>query len=179
MSFPSEVPPEFEDLADQIGEFIHHWGFKKVHGKIWTHLILSEEPLDAGELIRRLRISKALASMSIRDLMEYQVILEAGKSSRGTILYKPNLEVSNVIINVLRRREKRIISRIQSSYKMVRDLNQDERKRLQIDPSRFKLLGELVKSAERSLDAMIAMSEMDLSSWEKFNVTEEHTESVN
>ncbi|MGA3762246.1 ArsR family transcriptional regulator, partial [Bacillus velezensis] len=85
--------PELEDFAEQIGQFIEYWGFKRVHGRLWVHLMLSEAPLDASQLIRRLRVSKALVSMSLGDLLEYDVIEEAGKSARGTQLYRAREDV--------------------------------------------------------------------------------------
>lgn len=106
------VPPEMEDVASQIGEFIEYWGFKNVHGRIWTHLFLAETPLDASDIVERLCISKALVSMSISDLLEYEVIQFAGKSERSTVLYKANPNVTSVIVNVLRKRERRMLSRI-------------------------------------------------------------------
>src|SRR4051812_25087650 len=114
------VLPELEDLAEQIGEFIEYWGYKKVHGRIWTHLILSETPLDATALIRRLGISKALASMSLADLISPGVIYEAGRGKRGTILYAPNLNLTQVILNVLRQRERRMLARIAASFALLK-----------------------------------------------------------
>src|SRR5258708_3849854 len=77
-----EYPHEIESLSNEIGKFIHHWGFKKIHGKIWTHLYLSETPLDAGTLMKRLDVSKALMSLSLRDLLKYKVIIRAFETSR-------------------------------------------------------------------------------------------------
>ncbi len=97
--------PELEDLADQIGEFIHYWGFKRIHGRIWTHIYLAAKPLDAADLVRQMKISKALVSISLRELIDFEVIEEVGKSSRGTHLYRANPDILKVILSVLRQRE--------------------------------------------------------------------------
>ena len=95
--FSIHYPSELDALAEQVGEFIQYWGFKKVHGRIWTHLWLSDHPLDAGDLGKRLQISKALVSMSIADLLEYDVIQEVGRGEQGTTLYRSNPDQTQVI----------------------------------------------------------------------------------
>lgn len=57
------LPPELEDLANEVGDFICYWGFKKIHGRLWTHIYLARVPLDAGQLMQRLKVSKALISL--------------------------------------------------------------------------------------------------------------------
>ena len=92
-----KISPELEDLAHQIGEFMEYWGFKKVHGQIWCHLFLSSTPLDASELMSRLGISKALVSISLKELLKYEVIRESGKSDRGTRCYQATEDVMTPI----------------------------------------------------------------------------------
>lgn len=117
------IPPELEDVVNQIGEFTQHWGFKNVHGRIWVHLFLTSEPLDAADLIERLKISKALVSMSINDLIDYDVIQANGKSSRGSTLYRANPDVISVIENVLRKRERHMLSRISTATRLLKKLS--------------------------------------------------------
>src|SRR5690606_9879511 len=98
----SKVPPEFEDLASQIGEFIEYWGFKKIHGQIWTHIFLSQNPIDATTLVKRLHVSKALVSLAIKDLMKYEVIQVVGQGTRRKVLFQSNPDLTRVICSVLR-----------------------------------------------------------------------------
>jgi DNA-binding transcriptional regulator GbsR (MarR family) len=160
--------PEVEELSEQIGEFIRYWGFKKIHGKIWLQIYLAEEPLDAAGLIARLGISKALVSMSINDLLGYRVILSRGKSVRGTQLYSANPDLMEAILGVLRARERKMLSRIQASYRQVQKAVSEVKKPLGVDAGKVEQLGELIDSAEDVLDAFLDFKQVDLSIWGKF-----------
>lgn len=166
---PLRIPPELEDVVNQIGEFIEYWGFKNVHGRIWVHLFLADEPLDAADLIERLGISKALVSMSISDLIDYDVIQIAGKSGRGTTLYKANQDVTTVITNVLRKRERRLLSRISSASRLLKDLPEDARGTVRLNSTRIQSLLEMVRAAELTMDGMLQMSEVSFQCWSNFN----------
>jgi DNA-binding transcriptional regulator GbsR (MarR family) len=158
--------PELEELAEQVGEFIRYWGFKKVHGKIWLHLFLSPEPLDAADLRARLKISKALVSMSLQDLIHYRVILPMGKGSRETLVYQSNPEIMESILNVLRSRERKLLARIQASFKTVKKSSEKE-----IDAEKAKILGQMLDSAESLLDGFLEFQQVDLGAWSNFAST--------
>ncbi len=157
--------PEVEKLTVQIGDFMHYWGFKRIHGQIWAHIFLSQDPLDAQSLIDRIGVSKALISISIKDLLEYDVIKEIGKSEKGTYLYEPNPNVVEVILNVLRKRERKMLSDIEMSCKSVRDLSQDDKKKMNLNHKRVRTMGRMIKEAQNTLTGMIALGELSLSSW--------------
>ena len=70
----SFYPPELDQVCLMIGRFIEYWGFKDIEGRIWAHILLSNRPLCAKDLIDRLDISKGLVSMSLSRLMEYEVV---------------------------------------------------------------------------------------------------------
>ncbi|MFN8944090.1 MAG: GbsR/MarR family transcriptional regulator, partial [Pseudobdellovibrionaceae bacterium] len=95
---PKEIlPPELIELTDQIGLFIEYWGFKKIHGQIWSHIFLSKTPLDATTLVKRLGVSKALVSLAIKDLVQYDVIQVVGQGEKRTILFQSNPDLISVI----------------------------------------------------------------------------------
>lgn len=162
------TPPELDDVATQIGEFIEYWGFKNIHGRIWTHLFLSPEGLDAGELIERLGVSKALVSMSIADLVEYDVIRNVGKPNRSTTCYQTNPDVIAVITNILRKRERRMLSRLSSAVKLLSHLPKAARNNIEISPDRTTLLSEMIQTAETSLDQMLQLSDISMNCWTSF-----------
>jgi DNA-binding transcriptional regulator GbsR (MarR family) len=166
---PLRIPPEVEDVASQIGEFIEYWGFKNVHGRIWTHIFLSAEPLDAADLIERLGISKALVSMSISDLLEYEVIQIAGKSPRSTTTYRSNPDIMSVITNVLRKRERRMLSRVSAAARLLKTLPADCKSSVKISDDRIQVLNEMVRTAESSLDTILELGEASFAIWSMFN----------
>jgi DNA-binding transcriptional regulator GbsR (MarR family) len=58
-------PPELKQLELSVAQFMQYWGFKKIHGRIWTHLFTSQKPLDSITLMSRLKVSKGLMSLAI------------------------------------------------------------------------------------------------------------------
>lgn len=149
--------PEMEYLADLVGEFIEYWGFKKIHGKIWTHLYLSEVPLDASALIQKLEVSKALISISLKDLLDFHVIIESGLSAEGTRLYVANPDIQKVITNVIRQREKIMMGKIQAAFNHVKKLSKEEVTTHQLNTNRMKDLDKFIKNGEKGLDAIITL----------------------
>lgn len=163
--------PEMQDLAEQIGEFIHYWGFKRVHGRIWTHLYVAQKPLDAADLVRQMKISKALVSISLRELLEFEVIEEVGKSSRGTHLYRTNPDILKVILAVLRQREKRILSRIQSAQESLQKTVKDDRASHGMSDQNIAQLGQLIQNASVGLESFIAFRSVDFGEWRQAFIT--------
>lgn len=147
--------PEVEDLAEQIGRFIEYWGFKKVHGQIWCHLYLSATPLDAAAIMAKVGISKALVSISLKELQEFGLIAEVGKSPRGTRTYQATDDVVSPILATIRRRERRLISRIESSYSLLSKLSAKELTRHDLNTKRMSYLGVLIKIANFGLDTIV------------------------
>jgi DNA-binding transcriptional regulator GbsR (MarR family) len=149
--------PEIDYLAELVGEFIEYWGFKKIHGKIWLNLYLSEYPMDAATLMSKLSVSKALISISIRDLLDYQVIFERGLSESGTRLYEANSDLHRVITQVLRQREKIMMGKIQAAFHQLKSLPKEEIQNSKIEQSRIKDLDRFIKNGDKGLKTLMAI----------------------
>jgi DNA-binding transcriptional regulator GbsR (MarR family) len=147
--------PELDDLSEQVGAFIQYWGFKRIHGKIWTHLFLSETPLDATTLVRRLKVSKALVSFSIRDLLEYEVIQEVARGRGRTIYYRTNPDVTSVILNVLRLRESKMLSQVMVSTKQLRATSTENLAEMKVNAEKIKELESMIGGAQGFLTGLI------------------------
>ncbi len=160
-------PPELEELVNQIGNFIEYWGFKNVQGRIWAHLWVANEPLDAAELMRRLKISKALVSISMKEMLEYEVVLEVGKSERGTTLYRANPDQQKVILNVLRRRERMMLNRISSAFRLLEKMDPQDKIYHRISAEQTNRLGEMIQNAEVLLDSMLQIRAEDSNFWKQ------------
>ncbi len=148
-----------EALAQQVGSFMEYWGFKAIHGRIWLYLFLSPQPLDAAALICRVKVSKALISMSISDLLEYDVILEKGKSPKGTLLYAANPDVTSVVFGVLRKRERQMLANAASAFQLVQQDFRSGDIQDGIDGARLQTLGEMVQAAQGALEAFIFLGD--------------------
>lgn len=163
------MPPELDALADEVGDFICYWGFKKVHGRLWTHLFLAKDALDAGQLMGRLKISKALTSLSLNDLLKYEVILEHGKSNRGTQLYIANQDVLDVILNVLRARERKMLARAEISQKMLYQLGESALASARLQADRVESIGRLIGQAQNALTGLLELAHVNLQPVESLN----------
>lgn len=149
---------------------MRYWGFKVIHGRIWTHIYLSETPLDAGTLIERFGLSKALMSLSLNDLLKHKVILEGPKSPKGTQTYVANPEVLDVILSVLKRREKQMLGEIKSAHdRLAAAIDNHAKEETKINPARMNQLGRLIHQAQITLDAILEVSHLDLREWRVFN----------
>ena len=156
----SEVS-QLEELADRVGDFIKYWGFKRIHGQIWVHLYLSKEPLDAGQLIKRLGVSKALISMSLSDLLSYDVVHRAGKSTHGTQLYEANEDIEAVIVNVIKTREQKLVAKAKVAFEALDSLSVFEKERLHLDQTRLDSMGEMMGAASAAVRALLSASTIE------------------
>lgn len=156
---------ELDELANAIGRFIHYWGFKQIHGRVWAHIFVAAAPLDAGTLMKRLNVSKALMSLSLNDLLDYNVIQESSKSKRGTQTYIANPKVIDVIISVLERREKKLLQAIDASCDSLCKVPSDRLNQAGLDVPRLKTLSLMIKEAQATLNSMLDLTTEDFKHW--------------
>ena len=116
------MEPLVNDLSYKIGQFIEYWGFKEIHGRLWTLIFLAPGPVDANYLIKNLKVSKALVSMSLKDLIHYNVIIET-LPKKGTQCYEPNLDLLTVITDVLLQREAKMLLEIKNTCELLTRAN--------------------------------------------------------
>jgi DNA-binding transcriptional regulator GbsR (MarR family) len=150
-----KLPPELDSLADGIGRFIEYWGFKAIHGRIWTLLYLSKVPLSSIEISRKLNVSKTLLSFSISELLDYDVIQEAGKGIKRTVYFRANPNITAVILNVLRKRERPLMGEIYSSFEQVHQHSQQIDSEFKLDLERMRKMREFILSAQEALQSLI------------------------
>lgn len=156
-----EMPKEINELSELVGQFIQYWGFKKIHGQIWTHVWLAEKPIDATTLVKRLDVSKALVSLAIKDLIHYDVVQVLDQGDRRKMLLIPNEDVHTVISNVLRQRETHMLKKIRQTQDNVLTLSKDHRKKLNIHENRLEQMIAMTEMAQVALAALIK-SNLDL-----------------
>jgi DNA-binding transcriptional regulator GbsR (MarR family) len=147
--------PELDELAERVGEFIQYWGFKRIHGKIWAHLYLSEVPLDATTLVKRLRVSKALVSFSIHDLLEYNVIREVARGRGRTVLFEASPDLTGIILNVLRLRERKMMTQVMGAAELLGRATPEMMGEMKVSPRKLSDMREMVDSAQSVLDFVI------------------------
>lgn len=138
---------------------MEYWGFKNVQGQFWAHLTLSETPLDTAELMRRTGVSKGLASIYLKEMLQYEVIEEVGRASHGTVLYRANPNQDQVIFNVLRKRERVLISQAQEAWKKCESLSAQRKKEGNLSEVGLKQAGDLIQHTSTVIDLFIRSQE--------------------
>lgn len=151
----SKAPQEVLSLSKCIGSFIQHWGFKKIHGQIWTLIFLSKSPLNSTVITKRLQVSKALVSLAIKDLLKYKVI-EVTEKKNKEIYFRSNPEIFKVICDILNSREKVMISNtreavntLQKNAQIIQESN------FPVDPKKVEEMGQMIDLAQASLQWMM------------------------
>ncbi|MEC7278254.1 MAG: hypothetical protein VXV96_18170 [Bdellovibrionota bacterium] len=166
MDYKEQLVRDVDALCESVGEFIRYWGFKKIHGKIWCHLFLSTQPLDATELIERTEVSKACMSQSLAELLDYQVI-EVLDDSKKKKQYIPNRNILTVITGVLRKREQNILCSIHSQFRAVENFNEEQLELVGVDKKRLEKLGGMIKFAEKLLCSVLRFESISFKAFKK------------
>lgn len=154
----NKIIPELKELEELVGTFMQYWGFKKIHGRIWTHLYTSSEPLDSQTLITRLKVSKGLMSLAVRDLLEYEVIVPVSTGKHGVTFYQANPDVMSVITNVLRKREAVMLSSVSSCIERISSNSKTELTNAQLDLNKIENIKKMTESAQGLLNMFIMHS---------------------
>ena len=156
-------------LADSVGDFIRYWGFRRIHGQIWTQVYLSSDPLSGADLVRRLKVSKALVSPALSELEDYGLILPAGGDGK-TKLYTAAPDVFGVIKKILQSRERKLIQRSAQHCQKLMDLQAPEPaldEPSDLNTEHLQQLSGMIQSAEAALDLVVHFaSPQDLSHWQ-------------
>ena len=138
---------QLTDLSQCLSELVHNWGFKRIHGRIWTRLFLSTRPLDAADLIQQLDISKALVSISIRELLDLKAVEEVGRSARGTNLFRANGNLGEIYLQLLRQREQKQLEQTSAALSMLANLDAATLNECEVSPSQMDKLSAHLRTA--------------------------------
>lgn len=95
-------------VADQIGRLMEFWGFKRVHGRVWTILFLAQQPLSAADIRHRLDISVGATSMALAELRRWSAVREVRSGSRS-VHFEPETNIWRLVSRVLQDRERRML----------------------------------------------------------------------
>lgn len=139
--------------ADLTGDFIRYWGFRKIHGEIWTIVYLANKPVSGTELVEILAVSKALVSPALKELEAEGLITQTESENSKTKRYTAAEDVYQIIKNVLNRREKPLIEKIiDAQQKLGLEMSKSDSACHQfINPSRFENLTKMTDMAQMGL----------------------------
>jgi DNA-binding transcriptional regulator GbsR (MarR family) len=101
----AKTDPRILQACDTVGRAIELWGFKRVHGMIWTWLYLRPEASSAHDIKEGLGISTGLTSMTLADLAKWGVIHRRTPAGERRELFEAERNIWQPIFRVLRERE--------------------------------------------------------------------------
>lgn len=146
-----------QQLSLSIGNFIRYWGFRRIHGALWTQLYLSKTPLSCTDLTERLGLSKALISPALEELCVYELIVEVPSPNEKIRLYTAAENINKVILHVLKTREAKMLKQITHDFSSLRNKVSDS---ALVDESRVESLGEMITSANLMLQLMLTQDDL-------------------
>ena len=140
-------------LSDSIGDFIRYWGFRRIHGALWTQLYLSPKALSGAQLVTRLKVSKALVCPALQELETWGLLLPVQTTNAKTKYYKADPDVFKVIRKVLAQREKHMINQVDKNLSLLKTHSNTET----IDQDRLFQLEGMIQSAQTGLQMLLLM----------------------
>lgn len=135
-------------LANEVGEFIAYWGFKKIHGQAWTLIYLSPKPIGAGEITSTLKVSKSLVSIALKELCDYQLVRIASAPGRKVKRYVATENVFGIIQNILATRELVLIQSAEKEQQILSEQSVRSPSKVAISSERLRSLGEMIQGAK-------------------------------
>jgi DNA-binding transcriptional regulator GbsR (MarR family) len=102
-----------DSMLDGLGQLSDYFGFSKVIGQLYGTMLLSDKPLCLDDLVERLDISKASASMNMRTLENLGMVRQVwvrGSNGRRKY-YEAETDFLQIVSNVLSGREMRDVDR--------------------------------------------------------------------
>ncbi len=110
-----DVDPELLAELPTFEQFFKTFGFKRLHGRVWGLLVLSEGPLSSKEIAARLEISAGATSTTLNELAEWGAISSAFDSSRRSHLHSPVGNALSIVATVFRRREQVVFEQFRAT----------------------------------------------------------------
>lgn len=154
----SQCSPELMALAKEVGNFIQYWGFKKIHGQIWTLVFLSQKPLNSTIITKKLNVSKALISLAIKDLLQYKVI-EITEKKNKEIYFRSNPNIFSVVQHILETRESKMLEKILKAHNEFNKTSPcSGTSEFKIDSNKVEELGFMIMAAQGTLQSLMKNS---------------------
>ncbi len=91
------------DVCDRTGDFIEWWGFRAIHGRVWTLLAMLDRPMAQVDIAHVLGVSTALVNGAVRELEELGLVQRTTDHRQAPVVAV--FDVWPVITHVLRGRE--------------------------------------------------------------------------
>ena len=158
------------EVADAIGDFIAYWGFKSIHGRVWTVIALRAEPTTQSQVCQILGASRASVSTVVAELVGHGLLRAV--DDRRNAPYVAVFDFWPVVADVLRKREWLLLERARLALEAAVEAGERDRKRggeHQFALDRMRQLLRLTEVGQSILKVLISVRNFEatekLGSW--------------
>lgn len=160
-----------DDMLSGLAQLANYFGFGRVMGQIFGALLMSAQPLTLDDLVERLGISKANASINMRTLenlgMVREVIVRGGNGRRK--YYQAEADFWQIVSSILQGREMRDVDRalavmnanIKQLKAEVDQMTESERATALVYMQRMDQMRVLFEFARMMIQAVLAQGDLD------------------
>jgi len=144
--------------CDAVGAFIETWGFRSIHGRVWTLLALRSSPMAQTEIAEHLGVSRSMVSLAVNELVHYGLVRPL--SDHRNAPYEARLDVWPTITDVIRGREWMLIERARIAFEAALDEAEQatvEGRPVPYDTQRLRLLLRMTEFAQVTLRAVLSV----------------------
>ncbi|MCK6551141.1 hypothetical protein L6R52_35230 [Myxococcota bacterium] len=145
-------------VCDAVGVFIEVWGFRSIHGRVWTYLALQTRPVAQAEIAEVLGVSRSLVSLAMSELHGYGLVRPVGSQRHAP--YEASMDVWPTITDVLRGREWMMIERARVALEALlsdAEYARDSGHASVYDVSRIRVLLTMTELAQAGLRAVLSI----------------------
>ncbi len=119
-------PESLREAQDRFiavwGQMGSAWGISRTMAEVHALLYITAEPLCTDDVMERLQISRGNASMSLRALQDWGIVLRAHKRGDRKEYYTAEQDVWALFRAIVRERIKREVDPLLASLYEIRDL---------------------------------------------------------
>jgi DNA-binding transcriptional regulator GbsR (MarR family) len=168
MAASEPSPPSILRVVDTVGGLMEFWGFRRAMGRMWAMLFLTPQPMSAQELGERLGMSTGAVSMTLAELVKWDVVRKSWVPGDRKDYYEPETSIWKMVSRVFRERElARIRAAIETFQDTLAELGRargsgDEKKRLKFLAERIESLLQLARLGEMLLAAVLDGKKIDI-----------------
>ena len=103
------LPPVIQAFVLHFGEMGSQWGINRTVGQIYALLFLSNEPLNAEDIVERLGVSRSNVSMGLKELQSWNLVrLQHKPGDRRDYFSTPD-DIWQIVRTLVEERKKREI----------------------------------------------------------------------
>ena len=103
------LPPLIQAFVLHFGEMGSRWGINRTVGQIYALLYLSDEPLNAEDIVERLGVSRSNVSMGLKELQAWNLVRHQHKPGDRRDYFSTPDDIWQIVRTLVEERKKREI----------------------------------------------------------------------